>query len=447
MLATRALDLSLSEKPDPGPLFDLAYFAATAAQRGSSIELHPGRARDMDGYAYATRAIELARAAKDDRLGAFEFGAALMAHPAMRHTPRGNETPGLGDDIYDRHLRSAVLLAAPKSALEDNLDEHIRSWGGSLSAVRDRAKKEIAAAKQQSEALQQTLCSAQADLQVTGQQKTQLAEYQAMEALCNSEVRKLQGELKMLSDSQALLQEHLTKSRERELALEQRLNDTVGGGSGAAMDVSQNESKVAEEVAVKVESGATDSTAQQQSVYVQQIAELHSELADARNNINDLISEIEAVAAEEVKARTQSGRLLRQIAEYQSMQRAALEENLRLQNQIEDIKMRHSDTETKMELMKNVMQQQDALLAQIRQSEQVVRGDCHTFKKTAQDVSTARLNEEQKLLEAKQKLEDTQHGVKSALKRNVELQKRCDELTSQCESERKQRYNIAAFYL
>ena len=89
--------------------------------------------------------------------------------------------------------------------------------------------------------------------------------------------------------------------------------------------------------------------------------------------------------------------------------------------------------------MKGVMQQQDSLLSQIRQAEQMVRGDCHAAKKSAQELSGARHIEEQKLLEAKQKLEDSQHGVDSALKRNAELQKRCDQLTSQCESERKAR--------
>lgn len=45
--------------------------------------------------------------------------------------------------------------------------------------------------------------------------------------------------------------------------------------------------------------------------------------------------------------------------------------------------------------------------------------------------------DEQRLLEARQQLADTEHGVKGALKRNQELQSRCDELSKQCEIERK----------
>lgn len=45
--------------------------------------------------------------------------------------------------------------------------------------------------------------------------------------------------------------------------------------------------------------------------------------------------------------------------------------------------------------------------------------------------------EEQKLLEARQQLADSEHGVKSAHRRNQELLARCDDLSRQCEVERK----------
>lgn len=93
----------------------------------------------------------------------------------------------------------------------------------------------------------------------------------------------------------------------------------------------------------------------------------------------------------------------------------------------------------RMDLMKGVMQQQEALLAQIRQSEQGVRVECQTVRKTSQEQSSARHAEEQKLQEAKQNLVDSENSISSALKRNEELQKRCDHLSSQCESERKAR--------
>ena len=44
---------------------------------------------------------------------------------------------------------------------------------------------------------------------------------------------------------------------------------------------------------------------------------------------------------------------------------------------------------------------------------------------------------QQNLQELQQKLLDSQYSVQAALKRNEELQSRCDELSSHCESERK----------
>lgn len=189
-----------------------------------------------------------------------------------------------------------------------------------MAELMTMTEREVSAAKAQTEALQMKLCSTQADLAVTGQLKTQLTEYQAMEGLCSSEVRKLQNELRMLTDTQVILRDNLSKSRERESALEAQLLQL-----GATVDTATT--------AVPVVSA--------------QLVEMQRELEDARGNINDLILEIEAVAAEELKARTQSGRLLKQIAEYQGMQRVALEENLRLQNQIEDIRVKYAEAESK----------------------------------------------------------------------------------------------------
>lgn len=184
-------------------------------------------------------------------------------------------------------------------------------------------ERDVATAKAQTETLRTQLFSMQADLAVTAQLKTQLTEYQAMEGLCSGEVRKLQNELKMLTETQAVLRDNLEKSRARETALQSQVQQQT---QNATVD---------------------DAIAAATTTANPLLEELQRELEDARSNINDLILEIDGVAAEELKARTQSGRLLRQIAEYQGMQRVALEENLRLQNQIEDIRVKHAEAESK----------------------------------------------------------------------------------------------------
>lgn len=47
------------------------------------------------------------------------------------------------------------------------------------------------------------------------------------------------------------------------------------------------------------------------------------------------------------------------------------------------------------------------------------------------------LSSKKHLQELQQKLVDSQYAAQAALKRNEELQSRCDELSSHCESERK----------
>lgn len=78
----------------------------------------------------------------------------------------------------------------------------------------------------------------------------------------------------------------------------------------------------------------------------ERMEDMEAELEDGKRNINDLIMEIESVATEESNARMQNSRLLAQIAESQSMQRGALEDNLKLQNQLEKLKSGRADLET-----------------------------------------------------------------------------------------------------
>lgn len=184
-------------------------------------------------------------------------------------------------------------------------------------------EKEISTFKGQYEALQVKYSSAQADLAVTNQLKTQLAECQTIESLRTAEMKLLQNKLRMVTDSQSLLQENLAKSQERELELKKHLAEASSNSSEAAA--------VAEAVAAES----------------QLVVDLKRELEDARNNINEFILEIASITEDEVKARTQSERIATQISDYQSMQRVALEENMRLQDQIDLIKARSAEMESK----------------------------------------------------------------------------------------------------
>jgi len=229
-------------------------------------------------------------------------------------------------------------------------------------------QKEIAATKADKDAVQATLASLQADVTMIEQLKTQLAEYQGLGELCNSEVAKLQTRVKQLSETQAVLQGNLEQSRGREEALEQALATKAANDAllqSVAVEVveavetkahsrsgSMEEGEERMEVEIPIPAPAPKAIlpADYQLLVDQskaRVDDLQKELQNSSSNINDLIMEIETVAAEELKARAQGTRLLQQITECQSMQRVALEENLRLQNQIEDLRASNRDAEAK----------------------------------------------------------------------------------------------------
>lgn len=197
------------------------------------------------------------------------------------------------------------------------------------------AQKEVAVHKAEKDAAQAAMCTLRTDLALTEQMKTQLAEYQGLEELRAGEVQKLQERARALSEHQQLLQSSLDGSRAREDEL-QRLIATrtssevepvggAGSGGGDAQSVSELKRLL------------------QQAQ--ERIADMQKELQNSSNNINDLIMEIEAVSSEEAKARAQAARLQKQIAESQTLQRVALEENLHLHNQIEDVRASHKEVE------------------------------------------------------------------------------------------------------
>ena len=239
-------------------------------------------------------------------------------------------------------------------------------------------QKEISTAKAEKDSVQATLCSLQADATMIEQLKTQLAEFQNIGELCNSEVSKVQQRVRHLTETQAVLQSSLDASRAREAELEQALTskamaetseDDNNGVVTAAQDdatkphsrsgsLEDGEERMDMDTSANGLSSATSAAAPSKPLKRSdyqllvdhsraRVDDLEKELQNASSNINDLIMEIETVATEEAKTRAQNGRLLQQIAECQSMQRVALEENLRLQNKIEDLRSSNRDVETK----------------------------------------------------------------------------------------------------
>ena len=96
----------------------------------------------------------------------------------------------------------------------------------------------------------------------------------------------------------------------------------------------------------------------------------------------------------------------------------------------------------RMELIKAVMVQQDALINQLKSAEQSVRSDYQLVQKNSMDAQNSKNSDEEKLLYTQQLLKDTEHSIHKSLQRNQELLDRCNDLTNSNMNERKVRMDL-----
>jgi len=254
----------------------------------------------------------------------------------------------LQDKVKDLELALTELEAVSISRIEE---------------VVEVTAKEIASVKAERDALKTTLSSSNADIIMADHLRRQLADYESVKELCIHEVSTLQSQVRMLTETNQVLRVNLEKTRRRESSMEEQLlvfdRNAAADKEALLVVASSLNSKCADrsvptdEMIVgnnnneesRVESVRVSELVVKQSQ--ERILDLERELSDARSNVDDLILEIETVANDESKARHQCFDLLKQISEYQAMQRIALEENLHLQDSIDDLKSSSKDIETK----------------------------------------------------------------------------------------------------
>lgn len=335
-----------------------------------------------------------------------------------------------------------------------------------IDAVVQETQQEIQRVRNEKAVLETRLCALQASADVSDQLKAQVTELLALEDARNNRIRHLEHEVGVLQETQRQLQRSLDKARRREKALEQQLASMNGGtskaggtngtnvasssgagnavssSSGSATTHSDTSSDNTANISSSAEAGGDNIQLLLQQAQ-ERCADLEAELVETKASINDFISEIDAVSTEESTARSQSERLLKQIHDYQTVQRDALQDNLRLHAALEESKSALQEMEQKMELMKSLMTSQDQTVTEIRAGEQNMRSDYHTTKGDKQKVTHERDRLLLQVQEAQQQAQEAETKLQAALRRNGDLQSRCDELSKQCESERKRRYVVS----
>lgn len=126
-----------SGKRDPNAWFDVAYFIGCLHQVDMGDGFKFAESDGVPGYLLMRKAFKTAQELNwsEKDLAQMQFGAAVMAHPAMRHK-EWNYAIGSKDDIYDQHLVTALKTGKGDELLETNIAAHLKTFGKSIDDVR-----------------------------------------------------------------------------------------------------------------------------------------------------------------------------------------------------------------------------------------------------------------------------------------------------------------------
>jgi hypothetical protein len=201
------------------------------------------------------------------------------------------------------------------------------------------------------------LSSVQAEAAIAGQLQSQLSERERLDAVKSAEIKALKQEVQRLMDSQTRTELCLQHAKEREKVLEQIVTACSDGSNGVCRNpvvdqIDSNHDDEGEEGEVVTSSisnleGCQDSTLQLLKLTQQRYTDVEIELAHMKAHVNDLILEIDGVSTKEMEARRDAERLLGQVSNCQGFQRDALQENYKLQNQLEELKKSNKDMQIK----------------------------------------------------------------------------------------------------
>jgi len=167
--------------------------------------------------------------------------------------------------------------------------------------------------------------------------------------------------------------------------------------------------------------------------------QLHNDIKDQYNSINDMMMEIEGVTADNVNIKENISKLLLQLSETQTTRRGILEENLTSSNAINNIKEKQKNLQNKYDVISSLLKHQETLINKLRSSE-------HSSKISYQTEKKNKLEEEDKYMKedvgSDKKLLAKENSLIATQKQNKELQGQCDELSKKLEKNRKRRLEL-----
>lgn len=239
------------------------------------------------------------------------------------------------DLLKEKHHLQSTLLIVEKAAMDQ------------VQAVTNATQQEIQRINHENQSIQQKVVEMQALHTISVQMNSQCQELIAIEEIRTRKINQLERNIENLTAEKEQLQRHLDQSRARERELETAIAaNTTGvsptGSSTAESKPDGHHHAEGEPLPTNVQALQTMLSARQK-----RYQDIDKELTDSKSNVNDLILELETISGEETRSREQNERLLKQLSESQALQRDALEENLRLNEQMAEMKKSVKETDSK----------------------------------------------------------------------------------------------------
>ena len=218
--------------------------------------------------------------------------------------------------------------------------------------------------------------------------------------------------------SQESLIEQLIKSNMKEIGLEIDIINTYSSSTNTFIENDTNE---------------------QLLILKEKTIQLHNDIKDQYNSINDMMMEIEGVTSDHTNIKENVSKLLTQLGETQITRRGILEENLTSSNAINNIKEKQKQLQSQHDVISSILKHQETLITKLRNYE-------HTSKIEYQTEKKNKLEEEDKYMKedivSDKKLSSKESMLVSTQKNNKELQGQCDELSKRLERNRKRRLEL-----
>lgn len=232
--------------------------------------------------------------------------------------------------MKEKHHLQSTLSIVEKVAMDQ------------VQAVTDATQQEIQRINSENQTMQQKMVEMQALHKVSVQMNSQCQELIAIEEIRTRKISQLERNIDNLTTEKEQLQRHLDQSRAREKELEIAIVATATGVSPTGDFAAEFKQDGQEPLPTNVQALQTMLLARQK-----RYQDIDKELVDSKSNVNDLILELETISGEETRSREQNERLLKQLSDSQALQRDALEENLRLNEQMAEMKKSVKETEAK----------------------------------------------------------------------------------------------------